>query len=106
MSSSSFQLLMNQTIRNLKQTVCRIDNTLIKLSPNDHLEILEIAARAVGGGVKANRSKCQSAVDYMGHRINGKGIHSVEKKGGTYSMGSEVQHILFGPTKPLSAVYP
>lgn len=97
---------MNQTIRNLKQTVCRIDNTLIKLSPNDHLEILEIAARAVGGGWKQiDRNASLQWTIWVIELMEKEYIHW-KKKGGTYSMGSEVQHILFGPTKPLLAVYP
>ena len=84
---STFQRLIDRVLHGLtcKQCLIYIDDVLIfSKSFEQHLiDIDEVLSRIIFAGLKFKPTKCTFAtneVNYLGFRINNKGIHATEKK--------------------------
>ena len=76
---------MDQLLKGVKFTVCRLDDILISGgSPEEHLAILkEVFRRLQGHGIRLNPAKCiflQSGLEFLGHWIDKNGIRPLPQK--------------------------
>ena len=76
---------METILQGVDGVACYLDDLIITgQSDKEHLDYLEeILQRLLKSGVKANMDKCrffQNSVEFLGHRIDSKGIHAKENK--------------------------
>ncbi|KAL0151789.1 hypothetical protein M9458_052940 [Cirrhinus mrigala] len=80
-----FQHTMDQILQGLQNVVCFMDDILVSApSSEEHLIVLEkVLSRLKQHGVKVKKSKCEflcNSVEYLGFRIDEKGLHPTEDK--------------------------
>ena len=80
-----FQRVMDNTLAGLSKTICYIDDILVAgTDEQDHLNTLpKVLERLSTAGFRLNQKKCQfnrSSVTYLGHVIDGNGLHPTEEK--------------------------
>ena len=80
-----FQRVMDNTLAGLSKTICYIDDILVAgTDEQDHLDTLsKVLERLSTAGFRLNQKKCQfnrSSVTYLGHVIDGNGLHPTEEK--------------------------
>ena len=80
-----FQKVMDKILAGISNVTCYIDDILVwSRSREEHYAILEqVLRRLQEHNVRARLSKCtflENSIDYLGHRIDEKGIHPSEEK--------------------------
>ena len=80
-----FQQTMDAILQDLPHVICFIDDILVTgESQAEHLKNLEeVFKRLQQYGVRIKSSKCEflkDSVEYLGHRVDAKGIHTSENK--------------------------
>ena len=80
-----FQKAMDAILQGLDHVICYLDDILITgVSEEEHLRNLDtVLGRLREHGVRLKRGKCsiwKSSVDYLGHHIDAKGIHTAPGK--------------------------
>ena len=80
-----FQRTMDTILQGLPNVVCYIDDILITgATEKEHLQNLEeVLKRLQREGITVKKSKCfflQACVEYLGHCIDGDGLHTSDKK--------------------------
>ena len=80
-----FQQLMEQALQGIQGVVCYLDDLLISgMSPQEHWnKVEEVLHRLDEWGFKLRKDKChflQSAVEYLGYRIDAAGLHASTAK--------------------------
>ena len=78
-----FQKTIDSVLQGIKQVVCYIDDILV--TGSEHLRNLEqVCNRLKEHGIYLHKDKCvflsHSAVDFLGHRIDKKGIRPLPSK--------------------------
>ena len=70
-----FQSTVDQILQGMDKARCRIDDTLIRTEPHEHLQVLdEVLTRLEKHGILAKRSKCEfmvPSVEFLGYRVDG-----------------------------------
>ena len=70
-----FQSTVDQILQGMDKVRCRIDDTLIRTEPHEHLQVLdEVLTRLEKHGILAKRSKCEfmvPSVEFLGYRVDG-----------------------------------
>ena len=68
---------------------CRIDDTIIRTDPHEHLQVLdEVLTRLERHGILAKKSKCEfmiPSIEFLGCHIDGEGRHPIDEKIATIS---------------------
>lgn len=82
---SLFQHTMDQILHGMENVVCFMDDILVSAPTKEkHLAILdEVMERLEKQGIKIKQSKCaflQDSVEYLGYRIDAKGLHTTADK--------------------------
>ena len=80
-----FQRIMDTLLQGIPHVICYLDNILVTgLSDGEHLSNLrEVLQRLQQHGVQWSKEKCaffKGSVEYLGHHIDSKGIHTSPKK--------------------------
>ena len=80
-----FQRVMDTVLQGIDKTICYIDDILVTGSTQEeHLKnIEEVLRRLQKYGIRAKRAKCvfmSDKVDYLGHRIDADGLHTLASK--------------------------
>ena len=80
-----FQRAMDTILQGIPHTVCYIDDILVTGdTEEEHLRNLEeVLRRLQHYGIRVKRRKCsflQESVEYLGHRIDGEGLHTTPRK--------------------------
>ena len=80
-----FQRVMDTILQGMDNVMCFIDDILITgATEEEHLRNLEeVLSRLEKHGVRIKRSKCsfmQPSVEYLGHRVDKRGLHTTEEK--------------------------
>ena len=80
-----FQKVMDTVLQGLPKVMCYLDDILISAStPEEHLDnVKQVLQRLKQYGIRARKTKCAfmcTAVEYLGHRIDSKGLHTLESK--------------------------
>ncbi len=80
-----FQHTMDQILQGLPHVVCFMDDILVSApTVEEHLMLLDkVLSWLQQYGVRLKESKCEflcSSVEYLGFRIDGKGVHPMESK--------------------------
>jgi len=80
-----FQRAMDTILQGLPHVMCYIDDILITgATEKEHLQNLEAVLRRLKHeGIILKKSKCsflQTSVEYLGHCIDGEGLHTTDKK--------------------------
>lgn len=80
-----FQRTMDFILQGIPQVICYLDDILVtgrsQTEHDQHLE--EVLRRLKKYGVRLKRDKCgfgEKSVEYLGHRIDDKGLHPTTKK--------------------------
>ena len=76
---------MDTVLQGLPKVICYLDDILISAStPEEHLDnVKQVLKRLEQYGIRARKSKCAfmcTAVEYLGHRVDSKGLHTLESK--------------------------
>ena len=76
---------MDSLLSDIPKAVCRLDDILVAgTDEEDHLRTLSLVLeRLLSAGFRLNKNKCkflQSSVVYVGHKIDGEGLHPTEDK--------------------------
>ena len=82
---SIFQKVMDTMLQGLPKTICYLDDILVSGATKDeHLQNLEkVLQRLEQHNIRAKKTKCAflcSAVEYLGHRIDANGLHTLSSK--------------------------
>ena len=80
-----FQKVMDTVLQGLPKVICYLDDILISAStPEEHLDnVKQVLQRLEQYGIRARKSKCAfmcTAVEYLGHRVDSTGLHTLESK--------------------------
>ena len=80
-----FKKVMDTVLQGLPKVICYLDDILISAStPEEHLENVKQVLQCLEQyGIRARKSKCAfmcTAVEYLGHRVDSKGLHTLESK--------------------------
>ena len=80
-----FQRIMDGLLSDIPKAVSRLDDILVLgTDKEDHLRTLSLVLeRRLSTGLRLNKTKCkllQSSVVYLGHLIDGEGLHPMEDK--------------------------
>ena len=80
-----FQLAMDTVLQGIPNVICYIDDILVSGKDHSHhlKNLEEVLKRLSEEGITVKRSKCtfqSSQVEYLGHIIDSKGLHSSNKK--------------------------
>ena len=80
-----FQRIMDTVLQGIPKSICYIDDILVTGSTDaEHLKHLEeVLTRLQKYGIRLKREKCvflQDSVEYLGHRVDARGIHTSKKK--------------------------
>lgn len=80
-----FQKVMDSILQGIPHVICYIDDILVTGRDNDeHLNNLsKVLSRLQKFGIRVKKEKCyfmQSAVEFLGHRIDAQGIHATSEK--------------------------
>ena len=80
-----FQKVMDTVLQGLPKVICYLDDILITANnPAEHLaNVKQVLQRLEQYGIRARKSKCAfmcTAVEYLGHRVDSKGLHTLESK--------------------------
>ena len=80
-----FQKVMDTVLQGLPKVICYLDDILISANtPEEHLDnVKQVLQRLEQYGIRARKTKCAfmcTAVEYLGHRIDSKGLHTLESK--------------------------
>ena len=80
-----FQRIMDSTLAGIPNVVCYIDDILVAgVDSNSHINNLsQVFDRLSSAGFQLKKSKCEfekSSVQYLGHIIDGEGLHPTEDK--------------------------
>ena len=93
-----FQRVMDTVMQGLPRVVCYLDDILVTGStPEEHLETLEqVLQHLQTYGIRSKRAKCAffcDAVEYLGHRIDATGLHTLSSKVEAVTQAPEPQDI-------------
>ena len=93
-----FQKLMDTILRDIPHVICYLDDILITgTSKEDHLKNLAMVfERLQAYGFRLRKEKCaflQDSVEYLGHKIDGQGLHTVATKVEAITSASTPQNI-------------
>lgn len=93
-----FQHLMDTILQGIPHVVCYIDDILVTgLDQEEHLHNLsQVLERLEKHGFRLKQSKCeflQDSVIYLGHKIDGEGIHPIPSKVEAISNAPEPQNL-------------
>ena len=80
-----FQRAMDTILRGIPQVICYLDDILItgKTVAEHHEHLAEVLRRLQDHGLHLKREKCEFAVgsvEYLGHRIDARGVHTTDRK--------------------------
>ena len=80
-----FQRVMDTVLQGIDKTICYVDDILVTGSTaEEHLQNLEsVLERLQKYGIRAKRAKClfmSEKVEYLGHRIDSEGLHTMASK--------------------------
>ena len=80
-----FQRIMDNLLSDIPKAVSRLDDILVAgTDQEDHLHTLSLVLdRLLNAGFRLNKAKCkflQPSVVYLGHKIDGEGLHPTEDK--------------------------
>ena len=80
-----FQRIMDNLLSDIPKAVSRLDDILVAgIDEEDHLHTLSLVLeRLLTAGFRLNKAKCkflQKCVTYLGHKIDGEGLHPTEDK--------------------------
>ena len=80
-----FQKVMDTVLQGLPKVIYYLDDILISAStPEEHLDnVKQVLQRLEQYGIRARKTKCAfmcAAVEYLGHRVDSKGLHTLESK--------------------------
>ena len=80
-----FQRIMDNLLSDIPKVVSRLDDILVAgIDEVDHLRTLSLVLeRLVTAGFRLNKVKCkflQKCVSYLGHKIDGEGLHPTQDK--------------------------
>ena len=80
-----FQKVMDTVLQGLPKVICYLDDIFISAStPEEHLDnVKQVLQRLEQYGIRARKTKCAfmcAAVEYLGHRVDSKGLHTLESK--------------------------
>ena len=79
-----FQRVMDTVMQGLPRVACYLGNILITgETPEEHMATLEVLKCLQAYGIRAKQSKCaflSLAVEYLGHRIDTTGLHTLSSK--------------------------
>ncbi len=79
-----FQRVMDTVLQGSDKTICYIDDILVTgSSKEEHLQNVEVLRRLQKYGIRAKRAKCSfmsDKVEYLGHRIDSEGLHTMVGK--------------------------
>ena len=80
-----FQRIMDTMFQGIPYVICYLDHTLVTgITDAEHIRRLrEVLRRLQAHGVRLSTEKCsffQDSVEYLGHHIDGRGIHTSQKK--------------------------
>ena len=72
-------------VAGLAKVICYLDDILISgTTPQEHLDNLKkVLERLEQYGIRAYKSKCAfmcEAVEYLGHRVDSEGLHTLDNK--------------------------
>ena len=84
---------MDTILQGIPHTVCYIDDILVAGATEDeHLQNLEEILRSLQHhGIRVKHYKysfLQEPVEYLGHRVDGEGLHTTSKKMGAIQLAS------------------
>ncbi len=82
---SIFQSVMDQVLQGIPHAECLLDDILIGTSTEEEHEpaLHDVLKRLDAYGIRVNLDKCKfkvNSVEYLGHRIDGDGIHPLQDK--------------------------
>ncbi len=80
-----FQRMMDQILQGMAHVICYIDDICITgTTDEEHLaNLAEVLRRLREHGVRLKKDKCRflrDSVEYLGHRIDSKGLHATDSK--------------------------
>ena len=79
-----FQKIMDTLLQGVPNTICYLDDILVTGKTNEeHLRNLEVLQRLQNNGLRVKPAKCsfmQPSVEYLGHRIDAEGVHTITRK--------------------------
>ena len=80
-----FQKIMDTILQGIPGTICYLDDILVTgTTEADHLRNLEeVLKRLQANGLRVKPQKCrfmEPSVEYLGHRIDAKGVHTTSQK--------------------------
>ena len=84
-ASAIFQKVMDTVLQGLPKVICYLDDILISASiPEEHLDnVKQVLQRLEQYGIRARKTKYAfmcTAVEYLGHRVDSNGLHTLESK--------------------------
>ena len=93
-----FQRVMDTMLQGIDKTICYIDDILVTGSTvEEHLQNLEsVLKRLKQYGIRAKRAKCSfmsEKVEYLGHRIDSEGLHTMASKVEAISMAPQPRNV-------------
>ena len=89
---------MDTILQGIPQVVCYLDDILVTgVDDAEHLKNLEeVFQRLKHHGLRLKRAKCefmQSAVDYLGYRVDAHGLHAIPSKLDAITHAPEPQNV-------------
>lgn len=80
-----FQRAMDMILRGIPQVICYLDDILVtgKTVLEHHEHLAEVLKRLQEYGIHLKKEKCQfgvESVEYLGHRIDARGVHTTDSK--------------------------
>ena len=93
-----FQKAMDSILQGLEHVICYLDDILITgTADEEHLQNLDtVLARLKEHGVRLKRGKCsiwKPSVDYLGHHVDAKGIHTAPEKVSAITQAPEPRNV-------------
>lgn len=84
-ATAIFQSKIEQVLQGIPMVVCRVDDILVSgKTDQEHLANLgEVLSRLENAGLRLKLAKCrfmQPSVEYLGYRVDARGLHAIEKK--------------------------
>lgn len=80
-----FQRAMDTILRGIPQVICYLDDILVtgKTVSEHNVHLAEVLERLQEHGVRLKKEKCEfgvKSVEYLGHRIDARGVHTSDSK--------------------------
>ena len=79
-----FQKIMDTILQGIPSTICYLDDIQVTgVTEAEHLQNLEVLKRLQASRLRVKSQKChfmEPSVEYLGHRIDAKGVHTTSQK--------------------------